>query len=62
MPTIKKKNARKTLKKRKSNTVVVISSEIDEKDTLFPEKVAHAREILSKAKFLDPRFGPTRKA
>jgi hypothetical protein len=55
--TTKKKIARNTLKKRKRHTVVVISTEIDEKDTLFPEKVAHAKEILSKAKILDPRFG-----
>lgn len=61
MSTIKKKNSLKTLKKRKENTVVVIATEIDEKDTLFPEKVAHAKEVLSKAKFLDPRFGHTRK-
>lgn len=61
MPTIKKKNGRKTLKKLRKNTVIVIAKEINEKDTLFPEKVAHAKEILSKAKFLDPRFGGTRK-
>jgi hypothetical protein len=61
MSTLKKKNGRKTLKKGKSNTVVVIATEIKAKDTLFPEKVAHAKEVLSKAKFLDPRFGGTRK-
>jgi hypothetical protein len=37
------------------------TTDIEEKDTLFPEKVAHAREVLSKAKFVDPRFGGTRK-
>jgi hypothetical protein len=62
MPTIKKKNGRKTLKKLRKNTVIVIAKEINEQDTLFPEKVAHAKEILSKAKFLDPRFGGRRKA
>jgi len=61
MPTTKKKNGLKSLKKRKGSTVVVMATDIEEKDTLFPEKVAHAREVLSKAKFVDPRFGGTRK-
>jgi hypothetical protein len=61
MSTAKKKNGPRSLKKRKRNTVVVIATEIDERDTLFPEKVAHAKEILSKAKFVDPRFGGTGK-
>lgn len=61
MPTTKKKTGRQSLKKRKRDTIVVIATEIDEKDTLFPEKVAHAKEVLGKAKFLDPRFGGTRK-
>jgi hypothetical protein len=56
MPTTKKNNVRKSLKKRKGDTVIVIATEIDAKDTLFPEKVAHAKEIMSKAKILDPRF------
>jgi hypothetical protein len=58
MAAPKKNIARKSFKRRKGDTVVVIVSEIDEKDTLFPEKVAKAKEMLSKVKFLDPRFGP----
>jgi hypothetical protein len=61
MPTTKKKNGRKALKKRKSNTVIVVASEIDAKDALFPEKVARAKEILSKTQFIDPRFKGNRK-
>jgi hypothetical protein len=59
MPVAKKKINRKTLKKR--NTTVVIATPIAAKDTLFPEKVAKAKKILRNAKFLDPRFGGTRK-
>ena len=58
MAAPKKNIARKLSNRRKGDTVVVIVSEIDEKDTLFPEKVANAKKMLSKAKFLDPRFGP----
>ncbi len=58
MPIIRKKTARKPLKKRKSSTVVVIVREIGSEDTLFPEKVANANKMLSKVKNRDPRFGP----
>lgn len=57
MGNTKKKTTRKALKKRNSTTVVVIESRISAKDTLFPEKVAKAKETLRNAKFLDPRFG-----
>ena len=57
MPSTKKKALRKALRRRKSTTVVVIAKEIAPEETLFPEKVARAKEVLSKAKFLDPRFG-----
>lgn len=58
MPIIRKKTARKPLKKRKSSTVVVIVREIAPEDTLFPEKVANANKMLSKVKNRDARFGP----
>jgi hypothetical protein len=38
MPTTKKRSVRKSLKKSKNNTVIVIATELDAKDTLFPEK------------------------
>jgi len=48
MPVIKKNTANKTLKKRTSSpTVVVVKTRISAKDTLFPEKVARAKRILS---------------
>jgi hypothetical protein len=56
MPLTKKKNIRRSLKKRKSEIVVIIKTEISPEETLFPEKVAHAKEVLSKAKCEDPRF------
>jgi hypothetical protein len=49
---------RKTLKKKRSTTVVVIKTPIAAKDTLFPEKVEASKELLRNAEFLDPRFGP----
>jgi len=58
MREVKKKRVVKTLKCRKSSTVVVIESSISAKDTLFPEKVAEAKKILRKVKFVDTRFGP----
>lgn len=61
MPTLKRSNGRKTIKKRKENAVIVIATDIKAKDTLFPEKVAHAKKVLRNAKFLDPRFGGPRK-
>ena len=57
MAIVKKKTARKVSKKRNSDIVVVIESDISAEDTLFPEKVAKAKETLRNAKFLDPRFG-----
>ncbi|HEV3412758.1 MAG TPA: hypothetical protein VG101_09780 [Puia sp.] len=54
MPIAKKNTASKVLKKRNAATVVVIKSRIDAKDTLFPEKVAKANEILTNTK--KPRF------
>lgn len=56
MATVKKNITRKSLKKRKSSTVVVIESHISAKDTLFPEKVADAKKNLRNAKFHDSRF------
>jgi|HubBroStandDraft_5_1064220.scaffolds.fasta_scaffold539656_2 hypothetical protein len=58
MSTTQKKRVRKTLKKKRSTTVVVIKTPIAAKDTLFPEKVEAAKELLRTAEFLDPRFGP----
>ena len=57
MSLTKKKTARKALKKKKASTVVVIETIISAEDTLFPEKVARANEILRNATFHDPRFG-----
>ena len=51
----KKNNIRKALRKRQ--TVIVIESQIDAKDTLFPEKVARANKILSNTKFKDSKLG-----
>jgi hypothetical protein len=45
---------KKTAKKRrlkKTETVIIIESTFDPKDTLFPEKVARAKEMLSKTDF-----------
>ncbi len=53
MAVVGKKNIR-ALKNKKidSSTMVVVKTRIAAKDTLFPEKVARAKEILSKTKFL----------
>jgi hypothetical protein len=54
MPVAKKKNIRKSRKKpllNSSKTVIVVHTV--EKETLFPEKVKRANEILSNTKFLD---------
>ena len=53
----KKKALRKAFKKGASSTVVVLESRIAAKDTLFPEKVARAKEVLRNAIFHDSRFG-----
>jgi hypothetical protein len=58
MSTTQKKRVRKTLKKKRSTTVVVIKTPIAAKDTLFPGKVEATKELLRNAEFLDPRFGP----
>jgi hypothetical protein len=50
MSTAKKKKLRKDLKKRKVTTVIVTQHLIDAKDTLFPEKVAKANEMLKNIK------------
>jgi len=53
MSVTNKKHIRKSKKKKiDSSTVIVIKSRIAAEDTLFPEKVAKAKEVLSKAKFL----------
>ena len=46
----KKKATKKILKVGKSEVVVTITTG-DAKDTLFPEKVAKAKETLSKTNF-----------
>ncbi len=54
MPVAKKKNIRKSRKKSllsSSKAVVVVHTV--EKETLFPEKLKRANEILNKTKFLD---------
>ena len=50
MPIAKKNTAKKKLKKRPAETVVVVESRIAAKDTLFPAKVAKANKILSKTR------------
>jgi hypothetical protein len=53
MSVARKNAAKKTLKKRaSSSTVVVVRTRISAKDTLFPEKVARAKRILSNTKDL----------
>jgi hypothetical protein len=47
MPLAKKRTGKKVLKKRTPSTVVVVRKRIAAKDTLFPEKVARAKEILA---------------
>ena len=46
MPTKKKIVKKRRLKK--AETVIVIESTFDAKDTLFPEKVAEAKKALNK--------------
>jgi hypothetical protein len=52
--SIEKKNTVKKIssKATSSATTVVIKTRIAAKDTLFPEKVARAKKILSNTKFL----------
>jgi len=47
MPEAKKSVAKKSLKKRVSSTIVVVRKRTSANDSLFPEKVAKARKILS---------------
>jgi hypothetical protein len=48
MSVARKNTTKKALKKRtSSSTVVVVRTRISAKDTLFPEKVARAKRILS---------------
>jgi hypothetical protein len=54
MPTTRKKNIRKTRRKPlqdSSNVVVVMHTR--EKETLFPEKLKMANEMLGNTKLLD---------
>jgi len=54
MPIAKKKNISKSRKKsllNSSKSVIVVHT--TEKETLFPEKVKKAKEILRNTKFLD---------
>jgi hypothetical protein len=52
---IARKNRRqsKSGKKRLPHVVVVINTDIPAEQTLFPEKLKKAQEILGKTKFLD---------
>jgi hypothetical protein len=47
----KKAKTKVRLKKMSGETIIIIEQEFDAKDTLFPEKVAEAKRILSKTNF-----------
>lgn len=48
MPLARKNTSKRSLKKRNpSSTVVAVRTRIAAKNTLFPEKVARAKKILS---------------
>ena len=49
MPT--KKRIAKRRRAKKTNTVIIIKTTIDPKDTLFPEKIAEGKEILRNCNF-----------
>ena len=51
---VTKKNHIGKPQKIKMGNVMVTYQEIDAKDTLFPEKLAEANEILRNTKFNDP--------
>ena len=51
MPSKKKQGRINRLLKPKRETVVIIKTAIEPKDTLFPEKVASAKERLNNADF-----------
>ena len=63
MKFVKKKSlesASKALKKKKNrNTVFWVQG--NPKETLFPEELAKANEVLSKVKFNDPRLAAHRR-
>ena len=46
-----KKKTAKRLRKKRTETVIIIQSTFDAKDTLFPEKVAKAKETLRNTNF-----------
>ena len=52
MPLTKKKTPGKHLKKSASSSTVVVKTRIPAKATLFPDKVASAKKILSNTQFL----------
>jgi hypothetical protein len=49
----RKKATKKRLKRRKVETVIIIQETINAEDTLFPEKVARANEIMKNVKLPD---------
>ena len=51
MATTQKNTTRKVSKKRRA-TKIIVKSYPDTEDTLFPEKLARANELLSKARLL----------
>jgi hypothetical protein len=48
---MKKSTTRKPIKKRTPESVIVMESRIAAKDTLFPEKVAKANNMLKHTRF-----------
>lgn len=53
MPAAKKKNTRKPTRKKRIPAIVVVTNTIVPADqSLFPEKLEKAKEILSKTKLL----------
>ena len=57
MPTIRKKQTRRTLKP-KTTTVIVIEKYISPEEISCPEKVAAAKAMLRNVKIEAPGFGP----
>jgi len=55
MPTSKKKTTNRTRKIRTSDGTVVFIRDLAPGETMFPEKLAKANEILNKVKF-DPKL------
>ena len=56
MSTQRKISLRKALKK-KTSTLLVLETRVGAGETLFPEKLKKANEILRNTKFNDPRIG-----